>query len=300
MKKEYINENWTEDRPYCVYKHTSPSGKVYIGQTIQRNLNERWRGGNGYPNTIFEKAIIKYGWDNITHEIIASCLTKEEANIIEIELIAYYKNIRMSYNSDNGGAGIGHTMKTPEDVKQKISNSLKGRFVGENNPSYGRTWIKGYKRIYKENMMKIVPPDELQGYLDNGWRHGLPPQVIEKTAQKIRGRKNTPESNAKRSATLKGKHPCSDDARKKISESNSNRIYIHKECVEKFIKPDELQEYLDDGWVLGRYLRPESKASRRLKLKGRKFIHKDGRQIMVQTDELQEYLDDGWTLGRLF
>ena len=235
MKKEYINENWTEDRPYCVYKHTSPSGKVYIGQTIQRNLNERWRGGNGYPNTIFEKAIIKYGWDNITHEIIASCLTKEEANIIEIELIAYYKSIRMSYNSDNGGAGIGHTMKTPEDVKQKISNSLKGRFVGENNPSYGRTWIKGYKRIYKENIMKIVPPDELQGYLDDGWSHGLPPQVIEKTAQKIRGRKNTPESNAKRSAALKGKHPCSDDARKKISESNSNRIYIHKECVEKFI-----------------------------------------------------------------
>lgn len=32
---------------YCVYKHTSPSGKVYIGITNQKPTR-RWREGEGY------------------------------------------------------------------------------------------------------------------------------------------------------------------------------------------------------------------------------------------------------------
>ena len=34
---------------YKIYKHTSPSGKVYIGQTRAKNPIARWRnGGKGY------------------------------------------------------------------------------------------------------------------------------------------------------------------------------------------------------------------------------------------------------------
>ena len=38
--------NWTSGRPYCIYKHTCPSGNIYIGQTCKENLNERWSNGN--------------------------------------------------------------------------------------------------------------------------------------------------------------------------------------------------------------------------------------------------------------
>lgn len=85
---------------YIVYKHTSPSKKVYIGIT-NRNPIIRWgKGGRQYLNKqkngnyahrFFANAIIKYGWDNIKHEILFTNLSREEACNKEKELIAYYK-----------------------------------------------------------------------------------------------------------------------------------------------------------------------------------------------------------------
>lgn len=37
---------------YCVYKHTSPSGKVYIGITVQNPLY-RWNKGNGKKKSAY-------------------------------------------------------------------------------------------------------------------------------------------------------------------------------------------------------------------------------------------------------
>ena len=34
---------------FCVYKHTCPNGKVYIGITCQNPI-KRWKGGSGYKN----------------------------------------------------------------------------------------------------------------------------------------------------------------------------------------------------------------------------------------------------------
>ena len=78
---------------YIVYKHTSPSNKVYIGITSQ-TPERRWRkDGKGYKTHIyFWNAIKKYGWNNFKHEVLFSGLTKEEAEQKEIELIAYYKS----------------------------------------------------------------------------------------------------------------------------------------------------------------------------------------------------------------
>ena len=47
---------------YTVYKHTSPSGKVYIGIT-SIDVVRRWANGKNYVNCIcFNRAIQKYGW----------------------------------------------------------------------------------------------------------------------------------------------------------------------------------------------------------------------------------------------
>ena len=54
-----------QDINYCVYKHTTPNNKVYIGITC-KDPNSRWRNGEGYATQkYFYKAIKKYGWDNI-------------------------------------------------------------------------------------------------------------------------------------------------------------------------------------------------------------------------------------------
>lgn len=91
---------------YCVYRHTSPSGKVYIG--ISKSVNRRWEG-NGkkylrkektgkYTHWLFAPAIIKYGWENFKHEIIYDNLNEISAKLIEEDLIYYYKKKKLSYN----------------------------------------------------------------------------------------------------------------------------------------------------------------------------------------------------------
>ncbi len=113
-------------KDYCVYKHTSPSGKIYIGITCQNPL-KRWDNGNGYRNNkYFSLAIKKYGWNNFMHEILFSKLSKEEAESKEIELIAFYKSNQreFGYNIENGGKAKG---KCSEETKQLISKIQKGR-----------------------------------------------------------------------------------------------------------------------------------------------------------------------------
>lgn len=53
-----------------IYMYTSPSGKKYIGQTVQ-SLKQRARNGKGYKNCgLFYKAIQKYGFENFQVQIL--------------------------------------------------------------------------------------------------------------------------------------------------------------------------------------------------------------------------------------
>ena len=99
-------ENKTEKRNYVVYKHTSPSNKVYIGITGQIPPEKRWANGHGYTqNEYFNSEIIQYGWDKFSHEILFYDLTKDEAQKKECELIMQYKSTdkNFGYNIKTGG-----------------------------------------------------------------------------------------------------------------------------------------------------------------------------------------------------
>lgn len=114
---------------FCVYRHTSPSGKIYIGITSLRP-ERRWCSGAGYKhNEYFFRAILKYGWDHFTHEILAEGLTREAACEIEIALIAKYKsnNPVYGYNITAGGDHAEHAPATIE----KISAAKRGRVLEE-------------------------------------------------------------------------------------------------------------------------------------------------------------------------
>ncbi len=90
---------------WCIYKHTSPSNKSYIGMTCQ-NPTKRWgKCGEGYEtDTKFGKAILKYGWDNFTHEIIeVNIQTLDEAKERERYWISRYNTFKKGYNSTIGG-----------------------------------------------------------------------------------------------------------------------------------------------------------------------------------------------------
>lgn len=111
---------------FIVYKHTSPSNKVYIGITKQNPI-KRWRGGKGYiNNTYFFRAILKYGWNNFQHEILYSELSEKEAKQIEIYLISYYNSTdhNYGYNKTKGG---DYRCKMSEEAKQQMIQKLTGR-----------------------------------------------------------------------------------------------------------------------------------------------------------------------------
>lgn len=93
---------------YYLYKHTNLSnGKVYIGISCQ-TPEQRWRYGLGYKDqSKFYGAILKYGWEGFSHEIIKTNLTQEEAYTLEQELIKEYDSIKNGYNIQNGGDDVG-------------------------------------------------------------------------------------------------------------------------------------------------------------------------------------------------
>ena len=160
---------------YSVYKHTTPSGKVYIGLT-SKPVEKRWLNGQGYRrNKHFWNAIQKYGWDNIEHIVLASGLSKEEASKIEKMYIAIFRSheIKHGYNLTYGGeTGIVHTIES----RRKLSEAKKGKSYnvgvpfteerkrhmrenhadvrGEKNPNWGKKWtpeaiaIRQSHRVY--------------------------------------------------------------------------------------------------------------------------------------------------------
>mgnify|MGYP002514545584 CR=1 FL=1 len=77
---------------FCVYIHTFPNKKVYIGITCQKP-KWRWQNGNGYKfNVKLSNAIKKYGWNNISHDIIFSGLNEKEAKQKEVYLISKFNS----------------------------------------------------------------------------------------------------------------------------------------------------------------------------------------------------------------
>lgn len=134
-----------DNTSWQVYRHISPSGKVYIGITSRKNVKNRWRYGSGYASCwYFRNAIDKYGWNNITHEILLKDISESEAKYAEKYLIRWYKMQNISYNLTDGGDGwLGycHTdeskqkmrkaklgTKASEATRRKQSESHKGKF----------------------------------------------------------------------------------------------------------------------------------------------------------------------------
>lgn len=110
-------------KAYCVYKHTCPNGKVYIGITRQNPI-KRWKGGSGYKeNKHFYSAILKYGWVNIKHEILYDELNEEQACVKEVELISKYNSNdrEFGYNNSTGGEKnftFSHSSETKERMRK--------------------------------------------------------------------------------------------------------------------------------------------------------------------------------------
>lgn len=127
-----------------IYKYTSPSGKVYIGQTVSTNNRKNSHiNVTSKTTTKFGNAIKKYGLENFQYEEVFKTKYTEDLDklkivldAMEIAYIDYYNSCEFGYNSTYGGGGIlgfTHSEKTKDMFsKQRMGNkNCLGRVVSK-------------------------------------------------------------------------------------------------------------------------------------------------------------------------
>lgn len=230
---------------YVVYKHTSPSGKVYIGITGRENVNLRWCNGLGYSgNRYFIAAIKKYGWNSFNHEILKSGLTFDEACDFEIKFIAEYKanNPKYGYNISSGGycgnSGTHHSEESKrkisasnlnkvrsEETRKRISDghkglpsSMKGKHHTEETKQKISIANTGHKHT-EETKKKIA--EASRNYIRKTGYH-LSEEHKQNISNALKGKKKSPEHIEKVRKANTGKI-ITDEQRKRMSESHKGR-----------------------------------------------------------------------------
>jgi len=110
-----------------IYKITSPTGKIYIGQTFnfERRMSS-YRSGDCKNQKILFRSLIKYGFKNHKVEIIDNRDSIKEL----LNLEKFYIELFNSYNSENGmnltrGGDGCNIDQHSEETKLKISNTKK-------------------------------------------------------------------------------------------------------------------------------------------------------------------------------
>ena len=229
---EVSNHNW------CVYIHRNKiNNKSYIGITSKRP-EERWGvNGSNYRNkqTVFYKAINKYGWDGFEHIIFMDNLNEHQAKHVEKLLIALYqtnctkyKNPEMGYNMTDGGdgvVGIVYSSETrqrlsylasnrSEETRQKISDAAKERLANpENHPMYGKNHTEETKeKIGEKARERFKVPENNPMY---GKKH------TEESKKKIGDGHRNPTCETRNKMSASAKKRCTDEWRQKMSELSS-------------------------------------------------------------------------------
>jgi group I intron endonuclease len=198
-----------------IYKITSPSGRVYIGQSI--DIERRFRH---YKRMICKEQIkihnslLKYGVDAHIFEVLELCDT-EQLNNRERHYQDLYDSVANGLNllyvkSEHFNGG--HS----EESKKKISDSLKGRKLSEEHK---------YK-IGLNNSRRGMSDETKEKHRLGRLGKKASPETIQKQILKRLGTKRSEETKKKISEALKGiqREPISQETRLKMSESQKKRF----------------------------------------------------------------------------
>lgn len=167
------------DHIYVLYRHTSPSGKAYIGITkdYTARCKSHQRCDGSAPK--FHNAIRKYGWDAFTHEILLEGLTQDEAGEMEILCIAKYNTRVHGYNSHPGGVcadgvavskahkGVAKTDEHRQHLADSYANSP--RPLDTKIKAYMARWSKTREEAEAFYEQKANDPTSVNKYHNKGY-----------------------------------------------------------------------------------------------------------------------------------
>lgn len=199
-----------------IYKITSPSGKIYIGQSVNiLNRFYRYKSYHCKMQPYLYNSLVKYGAENHRFEILQEC------ELIQLnDLEKYYIELYSSFDKENGlnlkngGDGGGKCSKV---TIERLRESHKGQ----------KAWNKNIK-MSDEQYVKCENTMFKKGSI--GLRKGK--IVNEETREKMRlkkiGKKLTDEHKRNISEKLKGKTASNKGYRKNRKCEVDGCERIHK------------------------------------------------------------------------
>lgn len=219
---------------YLVYKTTNlVNGKIYIGKHETYNLDDGYLGSG----ILIQRAIEKYGKENFKREILCECSSREEMNAKEAELVneEFLKRDDV-YNLKQGGEGGWDYCNTPER-HNNIGNCRQTGFVQltleGRNP--GRETIDAYTEEEKREYCHRISSG-VKRFIEEHGPIWLGKHHSEESKKKI-GEKN----------------------KRMVGELNSNwgTVWIYNESLEqnKKVKKEQTNDFLEQGWKLGRKMK---------------------------------------------
>lgn len=180
-----------------VYKYTSPSGKVYIGQTCrERGRRKEFRSPTRHYSSghFIDDARKKYGPKNFLYEVLFEIESddgkeiNDALNYWETYYIAHFKSNdkRYGYNMNEGGAG-NTGLEVSEETRAKQSAKSKAR-LAIHHPMKGKKHSPKSIALMKENTKKKFGKDNP----NYGWK----PTEEQRKQFSERAKLNTGEKNA--------------------------------------------------------------------------------------------------------
>ena len=202
----------------------------YVGLTkneLDRRLQEHITLGRHEGNKLLSDAIIEYGKRNFTIEVIEE-VDGSEARMKEDYYIRKYKSHYMD--------GCGYNMRYETCNYEKHYHGANKELIEENIKN-GRPWNYGisFSQQSKNKMIKTKKHRYSLGlYTKFNTNHSQ--ETKNKIAKSKRGKKLTEEH------------------KNKISVCSSGRTWIHNKSLKerKFIKKEEINYYLLNGWENGK------------------------------------------------
>ena len=262
--------------------------KIYVGQHKYINdevkLDCYYRGSG----TILEQAFKKYGEENFTMELIDYADSEEELHELEIYWIKKLDcRYPKGYNISKGGKGFNF------DKEQLVENATKGNrsrnSVKWHQPESQKEkmrqfWLNGGRKTTQEFKDACS-----RGKLGNKNGAGN-----KDTFYITDGVVNIKLHKGETYDETKYHLGCvrSEDALNKIKTKYKNGTYIHKGSITKFVDNSQIEEYLAQGYEIGRdkemYKDIGAKVSK--SKKGMiKIVNQEGKIKYIQPDKLSEY-----------
>jgi group I intron endonuclease len=216
-----------------IYKITSPSNKIYIGQSWDIDKRKIY-----YKNSLCKEqpkiynSIKKYGWMNHKFEIIeeVDTLNQNILNEKEVYWIKFYRNIGFELlNLREGGSNGKHSLES----KNKIGLKVKGK----NNGMYGKTHTDESKKLisqtHKGKKISLKTRKKISEGI-KGKKNPMYGKTHSYEIKKVISNKMKNHLLDKNNHPMYGKHHTN-EAKKKISDANLGKS-ISKEIKDKISK----------------------------------------------------------------